>query len=73
MVAHHDQYLGLLSTLAKPKKEVFKYLVDGLAKKGGAWKKNMFLMGGKDMLIKAVGQATLMYAMGIFKRPKGTE
>lgn len=58
MVAHHDQYLGLPSSLARTKKEVFKYLVDRVAQKVGGWKEQMFSMGVKEILIKAVAQAT---------------
>lgn len=58
--------------LVRTKKEIFKYLVDRVAKKVRGWKERMFSIGGKELLIKAIAQVALTYVMGIFKIPKGT-
>lgn len=66
---HYDNYLGLPSSLVRTKKDVFKFIVDQVAKKVGGWREKTFSTRGKETLIKAVAQVVPSYAMGIFKLP----
>ena len=66
----HGKYLGLPSLIGKSKKQVFVEIKEKVGKKLSGWKKKMLLMGGKEILIKAIVQAVPTYTMGYFLLPK---
>lgn len=65
----NDNYLGLPSFVGKNKKATFQELKEKVWKKSQAWKGKLFSVGGCEVLIKAVAQATSAYAMSVFKIP----
>lgn len=64
-----DNYLGLPSFVGKNKRSTFNGIKERVAKRLWAWKGKLFSMGGKEVLIKAVAQATATYTMSVFKLP----
>ncbi|XP_062075792.1 uncharacterized protein LOC133779911 [Humulus lupulus] len=65
----HDKYLGLPYLVGKNKRRALAYIKDRVWHKLKGWKGKLFLAGGKEVLIKAVIQATLTYVISIFKLP----
>lgn len=67
VIKQHDQYLGLPSLIGKGKTKAFSKIKNQVGKKIASWK-GMFLSNvEREMLIKAVAQATLTYTMSCFK------
>ena len=64
------KYLGLLSIIGKSKVEIFAEIKERVEKKLSGWKEEMLSMGGREVLIKAVGQAIPTYTMSCFQIPK---
>lgn len=62
----HSKYLGLPSLVGRPKKGVFKFLKDRVAKKIQEWSTKLLLRAGKIVLIKNVAQAISAYCMSCF-------
>lgn len=65
----HDAYLRLPSFLGRNKKCVLGDLRERVWKKLQTWKGKLFSIGGREILIKAVAQATSTNAMSVFKIP----
>lgn len=70
VVSHHEKYLALPSMVGKNKRQFFKSIKLRVLNKLKGWKARLFSSGGKEVLLKAVIQATPVYAMGVFKLPK---
>jgi len=68
-VETHDRYLGLPAFIGRSKKIVFQNVHDRVWKKLKGWKESLLSRAGKEVLIKAVIQATPMYAMQCFEIP----
>ncbi|XP_024024678.1 uncharacterized protein LOC112092512 [Morus notabilis] len=65
----HDIYLGLPAFVGRNKRRLFNNLKERVWKKLQLWKGKLFSVGGREILIKAVAQATSTYAMSVFKLP----
>jgi hypothetical protein len=66
-----EKYLGMPSDVGKEKGGAFKYLRDWLWKKILGLIEQLFSVGGKEVLTKAVAQAVSTFSMSCFKLPKG--
>lgn len=71
MIACHSQFLGLPSTISRNRKDVFDGIRERMMKRLTRWKEKLFLIGGKEVLIKAIVQAIPIYNMNLFKIPIG--
>ncbi|KAI5327143.1 hypothetical protein L3X38_026539 [Prunus dulcis] len=69
IVEFHEKYLGLPTVIGRKKKECFNGIKERLRKKLNIWKEKLLSKAGKALLIKAVAQSILDYAMGVFKLP----
>ncbi|KAL0433127.1 UNVERIFIED_CONTAM: hypothetical protein Slati_2647000 [Sesamum latifolium] len=67
----HEKYLGLPSVVGRSRKEGFSSLRDKVWKKISSWGEKQLSEAGKEVLIKAVIQDILTYAMGIFRLLEG--
>lgn len=72
VVSKHLQYLGRPTSISHNRKDILKPIVDRVAQKVGGWKEKLFLIGGEEVLIKAVAQIVLTYTMSFFQLPEGT-
>ena len=61
--SRHSKYLGLPSMIGKSKNEVFVEIKERVGRKFAGWKEKLLSIGGREILIKAVAQAILMYTM----------
>lgn len=64
------KYLGIPSMLTKNKTKNFGYVMDKIWKSLQGWKRSLFSIAGKEILITNVGQAIRSYVMSVFKFPK---
>lgn len=65
----HDTYLGLPSFVGRGKWKIFGHIREKVYKKLQMWKAKMFSIGGREILIKTIAQATSTYAMSVFQLP----
>lgn len=61
--------MGLPTLFHRSKKISFSGIKDPIWKKLKGWKEKLLSKAGKEILIKAVAQAILIYAMSCFKLP----
>ena len=66
-----DKYLGLLALVGAERSDCFKPFVERIRERIGVWMAKLLSMGGKELLLKAVAQAILVFAMSVFNIPKG--
>jgi hypothetical protein len=61
-----EKYLGLPVYVGRSRTNVFSYLKERVWQRIQGWKEKMLSKAGKEILIKAVAQAILVFAMGCF-------
>ncbi|KAK3189020.1 hypothetical protein Dsin_028581 [Dipteronia sinensis] len=71
LVDCHEKYLGLPCFTGKNKRKIFANIVDRVWNRIKGWGEKLLSVGGKEVLVKAVIQAIPMYAMSMFRLPKG--
>ena len=69
IVRQHEKYLGLPPLVGKGKRKAFSRIKDQVGRKIAGWKGNLLSNAGREILIKAVAQATPTYTMSVFKLP----
>ena len=62
--------MGLSEQFGLKKTEMFNYIVDRVKKVAQSWKQRHLSPGGKEVLLKAVALAMLIFSMNIFKLAK---
>ena len=67
IVQHHEKYLGLPPLVGKSKRKAFNRIKDQVGRKISEWKGRLLSHASKEILIKAVAQATPTYTMNCFK------
>jgi hypothetical protein len=68
--AVYEKYLGLPTPEGRITKDKFKTTKEMLVRKFSNWVERNMSSRAKEVLIKSVAQAILMYVMGIFKLPR---
>ena len=69
IVQQHEKYLGLPPMVGRGKKNAFNRIKDQVSRKMAGWKGKLLSNAGREVLIKAVAQATPTYTMNCFKLP----
>ncbi|XP_075640325.1 uncharacterized protein LOC142612079 [Castanea sativa] len=67
IIQHHEKYLGLPPPIGRAKKKAFNRIKDQIGRKIAGWKGKLLSNAGREVLIKAVAQATPTYTMNAFK------
>jgi hypothetical protein len=62
----NERYLRLPVYISRSRKEAFQYLKDKIWNRIQGWKEKLLSKAGKEILVKAVGQAISTYAMPCF-------
>ena len=62
----HDRYFSLPSFVGRNKRRVFNVVKEQVVKHLQIWKNKIFSIGEREILIKAVAQATATYIMSVF-------
>ncbi|CAL2228927.1 unnamed protein product [Prunus armeniaca] len=70
IVTCHERYLGLHTLAQRNKSRMFNHVREQVWRKLNTWDTKLLSTAGKEVLIKAVGQALPTYTMGVFKLPK---
>lgn len=70
VVQHLGKYLGLPSHLSRNKRSDLNFIKERVQKLLAGWKRSIFSIGGKEILIKAVAQAIPTYSMSCIRLPK---
>ena len=69
IIRQHEKHLGLPSLVGRGKRKAFNQIKDQVSRKIAGWKGRLLSKAGKEVLIKAVAQATPTYTMTCFKIP----
>ena len=69
IVRQHEKYLGLPPLVGRGKRKAFSRIKDQVGREIAGWKGNLLSNAGREILIKAVAQATPTYTMSVFKLP----
>ena len=67
IVRHHEKYLRLPPLVGRGKRKAFNWIKDQVGRKIAGWKGKLLSNAGREVLIKAVAQATPTYTMSVFK------
>ena len=70
-IKQYEKYLGLQSFVGRKKKQCFDFIEEKVWKKLQGCEEKILSQVGREVLIKAVLQATLTYSMNCFKLPLG--
>ena len=70
IIHHHEKYLGLPPLIGRGKRKAFNRIKDQVGRHLAGWKGKLLSNAGREILIKAVAQATPTYTMSCFKIPK---
>ncbi|KAI5329449.1 hypothetical protein L3X38_028846 [Prunus dulcis] len=70
IVTCHERYLGLPTLAQRSKSRMFNHVRDQVWRKLNTWDTKLLSTAGKEVLVKAVGQALPTYTMGVFKLPQ---
>ena len=65
----HDKYLGLPTVVGKNLKHMFANIVDRVRTRVESWRRSLFSIGGREILVKAVLQSIPTYVMSLFRIP----
>ena len=68
-IKQHKKYLGLPSLVGKHRKASLLFIKERVLAKLQGWKEQLLSQVGHEILLKAVIQAILTFAMGCFKIP----
>ena len=69
IIHQHEKYLGLPPLIGRSKKNAFNRIKDQVSWKVAVWKGKLLSNVGREILIKAIAQATPTYTMSCFKLP----
>ena len=69
IIQQHEKYLGLPPLMGRSKNKAFNWIKDQVSWKITGWKSKLLSNAGREILIKAVAQATPTYTMSCFKLP----
>ena len=69
IVRQHEKYLGLPPLVGRGKRKAFNQIKDQVGRKIAGWKGKLLSNTGREILIKAMTQATPTYTISIFKLP----
>ena len=70
VIKQYEKYLGLPSLVGRNKRISFSQIKERVWSKLKGWKEKLLSQAGKEILLKAVVQAILAFAMSCFKLPK---
>lgn len=70
MVDRHEKYLGLSTFVGCNRGVCFSYIKERLWKKLQGWKGKYLSAAGKELLVKVVAQAILLYSVYCYLLPK---
>ena len=68
-ILSYDKYLGLPTFVGRSRQKPFLFIVDRIKKRLSNWMDRLVSWASRKVLIKAVAQAILTYAMSLFKLP----
>lgn len=66
VIQQHEKYLGLPPMVGRGKEKAFCHIKDQVGKKIASWKGRLLSTTGREILIKAIAQATSIYTMSCF-------
>lgn len=69
IVKQHEKYMGLPLVVGRGKKKAFNHIKDQVGRKIASWKGKLLSNTSREILIKAIAQATPTYTMNCFKLP----
>ena len=69
IIRHYERYLGLPPLVGKGKRKAFNHIEDMVGRKIAGRKGKLLSNAGREILIKAMAQATPNYTMSCFKLP----
>ena len=67
IVKQYEKYLGLPPLVGRGKRKAFSQIKDRVRRKIAGWKGKLLSNIGREILIKAMAQATPTYKMSVFK------
>ena len=67
IIQQHEKYLSLPPLMGRSEKKGFNWIKDQVSRKIASWKGKLLSNAGREILIKAVAQATPTYTMSCFK------
>ena len=70
-IKEYEKYLGLPAVVGRHKRASFNYIKDRFWGKLQGLKEKLLSQAGKEVLLKAVVQAILTFAMSCFRLPVG--